>query len=135
MKNNPINIPFGENINLEFDVNLKKEYQEYFAIIRISDKDMKVIGSVYTNRFNNYFEGHKQCTLKIDLKDIRLIDGEYSITYMLAENSNDSSDKINEWLCIYRDYVKFKVQGLELADYAPVFFNANVSQKNISNAE
>ncbi|MGL5233252.1 MAG: ABC transporter ATP-binding protein [Empedobacter falsenii] len=128
-KNQAIVIPFGKDIKLEFDVNLKKDYKEYFAIIRISDKDMKVIGSIYTNRFNGYFKGEKQSTLKINLKDIRLIDGEYSITYMLAENTNNSSDKINEWLCIYRDFVKFKVEGLELADFAPYFMNAEIEQK------
>ncbi|MCA4777337.1 ABC transporter ATP-binding protein [Empedobacter stercoris] len=127
-KNQAIVIPFGKDIKLEFDVNLKKDYKEYFAIIRISDKDMKVIGSVYTNRFNGYFKGEKQSTLQIVLKDIRLIDGEYSITYMLAENTNNSSDKINEWLCIYRDYVKFKVEGLELADFAPYFMKAEIEQ-------
>lgn len=127
-KNQAIVIPFGKDIKLEFDVNLKKDYKEYFAIIRISDKDMKVVGSVYTNRFNGYFKGEKQSTLQIDLKDIRLIDGEYSITYMLAENTNGSSDKINEWLCIYRDYVKFKVEGLELADFAPYFMKAKIGQ-------
>lgn len=127
-KNQAIVIPFGKDIKLEFDVNLKKDYKEYFAIIRISDKDMKVVGSVYTNRFNGYFRGEKQSTLKIDLKDIRLIDGEYSITYMLAENTNNNSDKINEWLCIYRDYIKFKVEGLELADYAPYFMKAEIEQ-------
>lgn len=128
-ENDLVVIPFGQDINLEFDVKLKKDYKEYFVIIRVSDKDMKVIGSVYTNRFNGYFKGEKQSTLKINLKDIRLIDGEYTITYMLAENRNGSSDKISEWLCIYRDFVKFKVEGLELADYAPVFFEAEVSQK------
>lgn len=127
-KNQAIVIPFGKDIKLEFDVNLNKDYKEYFAIIRISDKDMKVVGSVYTNRFNGYFRGEKQSTLKIDLKDIRLIDGEYSITYMLAENTNNNSDKINEWLCIYRDYVKFKVEGLELADFAPYFMKAEIEQ-------
>lgn len=127
-KNDPIIIPFGENIKLEFTVNLKKEYENYFAIIRISDKDMKVIGSVYTNRFNGYFAGEKQSILEVDLKDIRLIDGEYSITYMLAENLKDNADKISEWLCIYRDFVIFKVEGLELADYAPVFFEADTKQ-------
>lgn len=127
-KNQAIVIPFGKDIKLEFDVNLNKDYKEYFAIIRISDKDMKVVGSVYTNRFNGYFRGEKQSTLKIDLKDIRLIDGEYSITYMLAENTNNNSDKINEWLCIYRDYVKFKVEGLEMADFAPYFMKAEIEQ-------
>lgn len=131
-KNQAIVIPFGKDIKLEFDVNLKKHYKEYFAIIRISDKDMKVVGSVYTNRFNGYFKGEKQSTLKIDLKDIRLIDGEYSITYMLAENLQDSSDKISEWLCIYRDFVKFKIEGLELADFAPYFFQI-ITNQNIDN--
>ncbi|UWX65747.1 ABC transporter ATP-binding protein [Empedobacter stercoris] len=126
--NKPIPIPFGKDIVVEFDVDLKKELAEYFAIIRISDKDMKVIGSVYTNRFNGYFKGEKKSTIKIDLKDIRLIDGEYSITYMLAVNTDNNSDKIKEWLCIYRDYVKFKVEGLELADYAPIFFESEVKQ-------
>src|SRR5690606_24002134 len=126
--NQLITIPFGQDINLKFDVNLKKDYKEYFAIIRISDKDMKIVGAVYTNRFNGYYVGDKSSTITIDLKNIRLIDGEYSITYMLAENTPDSSDKVSEWLCIYRDFVKFKVKGLELADYAPYFYKIETMQ-------
>jgi len=68
------------------------------------------------------FIGNKNSTLRINLKDIRLIDGEYFITNMLVENSKNNSEKINEWLCIYRYFVKFTVEGLELADYAPYFF-------------
>lgn len=126
--NEKIIIPFGQDISLEFDVSLKKNIEEYFAVIRISDKDMKIVGSVYTNRFNGYFKGEKNSTLKIDLKNIRLIDGEYSITFMLAQNAPNSNNKISEWLCIYRDFVKFKVEGLELADFAPYFYNADVKQ-------
>ncbi|MBS7333274.1 MAG: ABC transporter ATP-binding protein [Weeksellaceae bacterium] len=130
-KHNPINLPFGHDIKLEFDVDLKKDYKEYFAVIRISDKDMKVIGSIYTNRFHDYFIGEKKSNLCIDLKDVRLINGEYSITYMLAVNTDNNSDKIKEWLCIYRDFVKFKVEGLELADYAPIFFESEVKQTTL----
>lgn len=125
--NEVIKIPFGKDINLQFDVNLKKEYKEFFAIIRISDKDMKIVGSVYTNRFNESFKGVNS-EIQIDLKNIRLIDGEYSITYMLAENVENSTQKVNEWICIYRDFVKFKVEGLELADFAPYFYEAETKQ-------
>lgn len=129
--NELIKIAFGEDIRLEFDVQLKKEYKEYFVVIRITDKDMKMVGSVYTNRFNGYFRGNENSKISINLKDIRLIDGEYSITYMLAENRPNSGDRISEWLCIYRDFVKFKVEGLELADYATTFFKSEVLQEDI----
>lgn len=127
-KGEVVKIGFGDPIDLEFNVRLKKQFENYFAIIRISDKDMKVIGSIYTNRFHQVFSGVRDSTLKINLKNIRLIDGEYSVSYLLAKNMDGESDKITEWLCIYRDFVKFKVEGLTLADYAPVFFDADVSQ-------
>ncbi|KFC24062.1 ABC transporter ATP-binding protein [Chryseobacterium sp. FH1] len=123
-----VNIPFGDTIQLKFDVALKKDYSEYFAIIRISDKDMKIVGSVYTNRFNGYFKGADQSTISIDLLNTRLINGEYSITYMLAVNKKDNSFQIEEFLTIYRDYVKFKIEGLEFAEFSPVFYEVNTNQ-------
>ena len=121
-------IPFGENIKVSFDVDLKKNYDDFFAIVRISDKDMKIVGSVYTNRFNDYFKGEKKSTISVDVLNPRLINGEYSITVMLAVNKKDNKFQIDEFLAIYRDFIKFEIKGLEFAEFSPVFYEVNTKQ-------
>ena len=122
-------IPFGENIKVSFDVDLKKNYDDFFAIVRISDKDMKIVGSVYTNRFNDYFKGEKKSTISVDVLNPRLINGEYSVTVMLAVNKKDNKFQIDEFLAIYRDFIKFEIKGLEFAEFSPVFYEVNTKQE------
>ena len=125
-----LSIPFGSDITLEFDVDLQKELEDYYAIIRISDKDLKMVGSVYTNRFHNYFSGEKHSSIKVDIEGSNLIDGDYTITYMLAKSNGENSERISEFLCVYRDFVKFKIEGLQLADYASTFFKTKIYQND-----
>lgn len=132
-KKSIVKIPFGSDITVEFNVDIKNDnIDEYYAIIRVSDKDLKMVGSVYTNRFNAYFKGKKKSNIKITLENINLIDGEYTITYMLAKSNQGSTARISEFLCVYRDFVKFKIEGLDLADYASTFFSAKLYQDNES---
>ena len=138
VNNIPINIfeenltavQFGEDLHLQFDVNLIKDIEKYFAIIRITDKDLKMVGTVYTNRFEAYYDGSKkQSTIDVVLKKLRLIDGEYSISFLITKNRSGTNDvQISEFLCIYRDFIKIKIDGLELADFAPYYFDIETKQ-------
>ncbi|MNY37687.1 hypothetical protein D3C86_1722680 [compost metagenome] len=124
---------FDEDLNIEFDVNITNEtIHDYYAIIRITDKDMKMVGSVYTNKFNECFYREEKNHIKVILENLSLINGEYAISFILVKKSNKNESKMDEFLCVYRDYVTFKVSGLNLADYAPIFFKSSVFQNDKS---
>lgn len=135
-QNEFMKIKFHDDLDLEFDVNFTDEtVNDYYAIIRITDKDMKMVGSVYTNKFNEYFSRYEKNHIKIKLKDLNLIDGDYSITYILVKKSNQNDSKVDEFICVYRDYINFNVTGLNLADYASVFFSSEAFQNDKSLAK
>lgn len=131
-KNNAVTvINFGEDLVLDFDVDIKdKSVKSYFVIIRITDKDLKMVGSFYSNKFNKPLSINHGSKIKITLEKLNLIDGEYTISYILSENNDSNKGKIAEFLCVYRDYISIKSRGLELADYAPIFFNGSIEQNN-----
>ena len=120
-----VQLNYGENLVLDFNVNISDpKIREYYAIIRITDKDMKMIGSIATNKFHDLFVNDGVNKITIEIPELNLIDGEYTITYIIAEN-NGNQQKVSSFLCIYRDFIKIKVSGLKIADFAPVFFNFN----------
>ena len=124
-----VQLNYGENLVLDFNVNISDpKIREYYAIIRITDKDMKMIGSIATNKFHDLFVNDGVNKITIEIPELNLIDGEYTITYIIAEN-NGNQQKVSSFLCIYRDFIKIKVSGLKIADFAPVFFKSKVSQK------
>lgn len=125
-----IDLNFGDNLLLEFKVNITNpSVKEYYAIIRITDKDMRIVGSVFTNKFHDFFINDGENEIMIELPELNLIDGEYTISYIIAEN-NPNSQTISSFLCVYRDYIKIKVNGLKIADFAPVFFKSIIHQNN-----
>lgn len=125
-----IDLNFGDNLLLEFKVDITNpSIQEYYAIIRITDKDMRIVGSVFTNKFHNFFTNDGINKISIEIPELNLIDGEYTISYIIAEN-NPNSQTISSFLCVYRDYIKIKVNGLKMADFAPVFFKSIIHQNN-----
>lgn len=125
-----IDLNFGDNLLLEFKVDITNpSIQEYYAIIRITDKDMRIVGSVFTNKFHNFFTNDGINKISIEIPELNLIDGEYTISYIIAEN-NPNSQTISSFLCVYRDYIKIKVNGLKIADFAPVFFKSIIHQNN-----
>lgn len=124
-----INLEFGKDLDLEFKVNITNpSVHEYYAIIRFTDKDMKMVGSVFTNKFHDVFINDSINNVSINIPELNLIDGEYTISYIIVEN-NPNSEIISNFLCIYRDYIKIKVIGLKMADFAPIFFKSIVRQK------
>lgn len=124
-KQEPVIVQFGENLIIDFCAEITDNtVKEYYAIIRITDKDMKLVGSVYTNKFNGTFTNSETNRLRVVIENLNLIDGEYSISYILTKKSED--DRVIDFLCVYRDFVQFKMSGLNVADYAPVFFSTQV---------
>lgn len=121
---------FGENLKLNFEVKIKKpKIKEFFMIIRITDKDMKMVGSIFTNKFNQNFVNLNKNDIEITIPNLNLIDGDYTITYIVSQ-ADEKTDSISGYLCIYRDYIKIKSSGLKMSDYAPIFFDAKISQNN-----
>lgn len=119
-------VKFREDLKLEFDVKiLDKTIEEFYAIIRITDKDLKIVGSVFTNKFSEYFKAG-QDRIKIDIKNLNLTDGDYTLTFIIANKSDKFQNRISEFLCVYRDVVPLRMSGLELSDYSPIFFDYSI---------
>lgn len=110
---NSVRTQFGENLELEFDVLIKNpEVKDFHIEIQITDKDLKLVAIHYSNKFYKNFEANKKSRIKLVLPNLELIDGEYSITYMIVETKKTERDYT--FLAIYRNYTNFKVEGLNL---------------------
>lgn len=121
-------IDYGTRLTLEFEIDITDQnVKEYFAIIRITDKDMRIVGSVNTSKFSKPFKVNENKNIKIEIPEINLIDGEYTISYIISEK-NENDNLMTNVLCVYRDYIRFKMQGLDMADFAPLFFKADIFQ-------
>ncbi|WP_392436984.1 ABC transporter ATP-binding protein [Cruoricaptor ignavus] len=124
----PVIVKYGQDLVLDLVVNITKvDVEEFYIIVRITDKDLRILGSVYTNKFHPNFINKNKNNIRVIIKELNLIDGEYTISYIVAKNNKDSKT-INNFLCIYRDYIKIKSSGIEMADYAPIFFKSDIIQ-------
>jgi len=131
VEKDPVFVDFGGKLNMEFDLTITDtNVKKYFAIIRITDKDMRIVGSINTSKFSKSFDVSDINHVKIEIPELNLIDGEYTISYIITEK-NENDNIMSNVLCIYRDYIKFKMRGLELADFAPLYFKANIFQNDI----
>lgn len=126
----PVEINFGDNLELSFDVNITNlNYKEFYMEIQIIDKDLKPIGIHYTNKFGSNFTIEKENRIKIVIPNIQFIDGEYSISYLvIGEGLSHSKDY--EFLAVYRNYTRFKVKGLNLRSHASFHLNGEVTHND-----
>lgn len=124
-------IHYGQNLDLKFDVKIKDpSVKDFYMEIQIIDKDLKPVGILFTNKFNEKFEVLDKNKIKISIPNIQLIDGEYSISYLvIADGGNHQKDY--RYLGIYRNYTKLKVVGLNLKAHAGMHLLADVYQNDI----
>ena len=91
-------INFAQNLTLEFSVNISDpNISNFYMLIRITDKDMKMVGSLFTNKFHKDFINNDKNHIKIVFPELNLIDGEYTITYIVAKN-NEKTGAISGFL-------------------------------------
>lgn len=126
-------LQYGENLDIEFDVVIKDlNVNEFYVQLQIIDKDLKLAAMHFTNLMNEAFITQTFNKIKISFPSLQLTDAEYSISLFVAEHTPKNASNINEnnILCIYRNYIRFKMTGLNSALYAPFHLKADIFQNN-----
>lgn len=121
-------VQFGQDLELELELDIKdKSIKNYHIELQIIDKDLKLVAIHYSNKFYEDFEVNDYNIIKVIFPNLELIDGEYSISYMVVVKDG-LREKDYRFLCIYRHYTTFKVEGLNLNVSASLCLNAKVMQ-------
>ena len=120
----PIELNYGDDLNLDFDLLIKEEISEYSISLIITDKDLKIVGEYYSNKFQNNFLFSENSTLRITLNEFLFIDGDYSITYFITEE-RDGRNKI---MATYRYFTKIRMKGLNDNIYAAIYLKGKSYQ-------
>lgn len=130
--NSEINrVKYGEDLVLEFDINITDaSVKEFYMEIQITDKDLKTVGIHYTNKFHNNFVTGDRNQIKIVFPEIAMVDGEYSVTYIVVANGEKHA-KDYKFLCVYRNYTNFKVVGLNLKSHASIHLQSKIYHNNL----
>ncbi|WP_292010859.1 ABC transporter ATP-binding protein [Chryseobacterium sp.] len=122
---------YGKEFSLEFDAVINDStVKNFYAGIQITDKDLKSVAIHFTNKFHKNFVNEGRNHIKLSFPDLELIDGEYAVTYFVATN-DDGPENQYRYLIFYRNYVKFKVLGLNDSPYTSVFMKGKVYQNGI----
>lgn len=123
-------VQYEENIELEFDVEITDpKFKEYSINIEIIDKDLRIVNTYVGDVVHEFIKSSikKRQHVKLIFPQTNLINGEYSVTYNIYENSS-----VAENLCSYKNFTKFKVAGLDLSTYSTIFSKADVYIDDLS---
>ncbi|WP_379968503.1 ABC transporter ATP-binding protein [Epilithonimonas sp. UC225_85] len=125
-------VNYGDPLSLEFDVKLKDtSVKNYYIQIQFIDKDLKMAAIHYTHLFKSAFSTQENNRIKIIFPDLQLVNGEYGITYFVVEDDGSGKVSENKILCIYRNFTKFIVRGLNTATYTSFHLKGDVFQNNV----
>lgn len=122
-----VKIKYLETLSIELKIKLKKEVKEFFISVQITDKDLKIVGQYFSNKFYKNFIPDDNNLVKIELTDLQFIDGDYAITYFVTESIGSNYS----FLATYRNYNKLRMFGLNDTIYASIFMKGRTYQNNI----
>lgn len=126
-KKSPVFVNYGEDLVLEFEVNISDiSCKEFLIGMSITDKDLKIVANFFTHKFTGTFKTQDVNDLKIVFPKLLLIDGEYAFTYQIIAPKEQGNQY--EILATYRNYTKFKVRGLQENIYSAIFLKGDVYQ-------
>lgn len=121
-------LKFGQDLELVLNLEIiDKSVKNYHIELQITDKDLKLVAIHYSNKFYNDFDVNYDNNIKIIFPNLPLIDGEYSISYLIVTNDG-VREKNSRFLCIYRHFTTFKVEGLNLNVSASFCLDAKIFQ-------
>ncbi|MCZ4407244.1 ABC transporter ATP-binding protein [Cryomorphaceae bacterium 1068] len=118
-------VRYGEDLKIDLEINLKQSADNFYVMVQITDKDMKIVGQYFSNLFHDNFEPLEKSQITFELKDINFIDGDYAITYFIAEEKENGN---YEFLATYRYLSTFRMMGLSDTLFASVHLFGKVYQ-------
>lgn len=116
------------DLTIELEILLKDLTTNFYVMVQITDKDMKIVGQHFTNRSDRSFKPIKHSIIRLEFPEIQFIDGEYAITYFIVKTLKDGG---YTFLATYRYYSKFKVIGLNDTLYGSIHMKGKTSQIEI----
>ena len=120
---------FGEELTLDLKVRIKTDHPKFCLKIHITDKDMKMVAQSVSNRFHKMFDTCEENTIQFKFPKLALIDGEYAFTFFI-HHENETKPLTIKILATYRNYLKFKVIGLEEVLYAPYYLSVDIKHND-----
>lgn len=108
IKGRPI-INHGDDLIVDFYYHLEPEFDIHCLALVISNKDFLTVATHQTKGIQNTKDGNMHVQIRIP--QIELSNGEYSVTFKVANVPND--DELPENYATYRHWRKFKVEGLK----------------------
>lgn len=126
-----VEIRYLGSLTIELNILIKKDIKEFFVSVQITDKDLKIVGQFFSNKFYQNFVAKKENSVKIVFPNLQFIDGEYNLTYFIIESLGDNYNI----LATYRNYNKFKMMGLNAVFYSSIYLTGKVYQGNLELSE
>jgi lipopolysaccharide transport system ATP-binding protein len=120
------NIPiihYHDDLVVDIEYNVGKNIDKHNIRIQIANKDFLFTCAHASSELNNSPDGHNKVRLVIP--KIELINGEYSITIYIRSGAGKRRDK---YLATYRNWLKFKVVGLDETENVPFFLSGKTTK-------
>ncbi|HLT42690.1 MAG TPA: hypothetical protein VKZ95_08305, partial [Sphingobacteriaceae bacterium] len=130
-KSDFVTVSYGGDLSIDLDIHIKdNSVKDYYMQIQIIDKDLKIVAVYFSNLENPSFQGIERSKLRFLFSNIQLVDGEYGVSFLVFKGDGGNSSTKNGTLCIYRNYCKFKVKGLNTSLYAPIHLRGAIFQND-----
>ncbi|HYC83800.1 MAG TPA: polysaccharide ABC transporter ATP-binding protein [Chryseosolibacter sp.] len=121
-------INHGQDLFVDLDIRLKAAIDRFDVMLQITDKDLKIVGQFFSAKANEGFHGDvRRRKISFHFQRLLFIDGEYAITFFLTEKNVNDPAKYS-YLGVYRNAVKFRMQGLGDVLYAPIHLEGVVTE-------
>lgn len=120
-------LPYLGTLSLHLFFKFKEQIQRYYIILQISDSESKILAQFNSNIKYAYLTPEISKDVTITFDKLTLIDGNYSITYIVM---GETAGKKWEAMAIYRNYTKISVYGISTNIYAPFHLEGAVRDIN-----
>lgn len=87
-----------------------------------------MVAQSVTRKYHDFFVTEEGNHIQFKFPKLTLIDGEYAFTFFI-HHENKTKPFNTKILATYRNYLKFKVNGLKEVLYAPYFLIPEISNK------
>jgi lipopolysaccharide transport system ATP-binding protein len=114
-------------LSLHLFFKFKRQIRRYYIVLQISDSESKILAQFNSNIKYDYLTPEITRDVSITFDKITLIDGNYSITYIIM---GETTGKKWEAMAIYRNYTKISVYGISTNIYAPIHLEGIVKDIN-----
>lgn len=112
-----IKCAFGKEINISILLNIDKIVKQFNIITQIINNEGKVIVQHFSDHKSNFYINNISNLVQIKIKEANLVDGNYFITFFIKDCSIQPFKTIG----VYRNFVKFQIQGLEIETVGVIY--------------